>query len=65
MSAAATRGALWDEAMDADPATALHKPRNPFTGELNDADPADYCPAHGGIGAPSECEAHEPSGVLG
>jgi hypothetical protein len=38
-----------------------HKPRNPHSGEMND-DVNDYCPEHGGIALPENCddESHPP-----
>lgn len=51
-------GKAWDRGFN----TAAHcywrKPRNPFTGEMNDDDPEDYCPAHGGTGTPEDCNAN-------
>lgn len=53
-------GAAWDRGFDTAARQYWHKPRNPFTGEMNDDDPEDYCPSHGGtapVGYP-DCESN-------
>lgn len=51
-------GRAWDEGFETAARAYWHKPRNPYTGEMNDDDPADYCPAHGGTGHPEDCMAN-------
>lgn len=48
----------WDEGYDTAARCYWHKPRNPYSGEMNDDDPSDYCVAHGGTGSPLECDAN-------
>ena len=51
-------GAAWDRGFETAARCYWHKPRNPFTGEMNDDEPEDYCPAHGGTGTPEDCIAN-------
>lgn len=51
-------GEAWNDGYDTAARCYWHKPRNPFTGQMNDADPADYCVAHGGTGTAEECDAN-------
>jgi hypothetical protein len=52
-------GEAWDRGWDSGHAQGewgfSHKPRNPYTGEMND-DADDYCPEHGGTCVPEDCE---------
>jgi hypothetical protein len=52
-------GEAWDRGWDSGHAQGewghSHKPRNPYTGEMND-DADDYCPEHGGRCAPEVCD---------
>lgn len=50
-------GEAWDRGYETAAGCYWHKPRNPFTGVLNDDDPDDYCPKHGGVGSEDECSA--------
>lgn len=45
----------WDEGWETAARCYWSKPRNPYSGELNSADPEDYCAAHGGTGAADDC----------
>lgn len=52
-------GAAWDRGFDTAARCYWSKPRNPFTGEMNDDDPEEYCPAHGGtLADTTECSAN-------
>ena len=50
-------GAAWNRGWESAARCYWRKPRNPYTGEMNDADPDDYCPAHGGTGTAEDCLA--------
>lgn len=45
----------WEAGHRAGSHTYWHHPRNPYDGRMNDADPDDYCPGHGGTGTVDEC----------
>lgn len=51
-------GEAWDRGWDTAAACYWHKPRNPFTGELND-DAIFYCPEHGGTATPETCDHND------
>lgn len=58
MTCQKAQAVAWDRGFETATHTHWHKPRNPYSGEMNDDDPADYCPAHGGTGHPEECDAN-------
>lgn len=51
-------GAAWNAGWESAAHCYWSKPRNPYTGEMNDANPEDYCIAHGGEGTPEDCSAN-------
>ena len=48
----------WDRGFETAAQCYWRKPRNPYSGEMNDDDPEDYCPAHGGTGTAADCSAN-------
>jgi hypothetical protein len=50
-------GQVWDRGWDSAASCYWHKPRNPYTGKMND-DAVLYCPEHGGSASPESCD-HE------
>lgn len=48
----------WDDGWRTAAGCYWFKPRNPYSGEMNESDPDDYCPAHGGTGTVMECMAN-------
>lgn len=51
----AIAGAAWDSGWNTAASCYWHKPRNPYTGEMND-DAIVYCPEHGGTAKVEVCE---------
>lgn len=64
MSSVTELGRAWDSGYDTAASCYWHKPRNPYTGEMNDADPNDYCQLHGGTRTVGdfECSANPTTG---
>lgn len=50
-------GHAWDRGWSSGSYRYWSKPRNPYTGQMNDDDAEDYCVSHGGTGTPDDCSA--------
>jgi hypothetical protein len=48
----------WDQGWETAARCYWSKPRNPYSGAMNQDDPDDYCSAHGGTGTPEDCNAN-------
>lgn len=55
-------GTAWDRGYETAARCYWHKPRNPYTGAMNDDDPADYCTTHGGTST-TVCDADPRPGL--